>query len=171
MPPVVPRHTASPRTSPGPRNTVPQEHRRCASLLSVCRPMGGTQAYCRYSSPSSVLRPIVSVRRMVGTQAQCSTRPRASAQAQCQYPAQGRYASAVPEPKPMGGAQPIVSAHSPWLVPTQKTEDRRPASARLGPTRMRPPVVKRPTPPESGVLLFFRFPGPGAVRRRVCVLT
>src|SRR5262245_65776039 len=36
---------------------------------------------------------------------------------------------------------------------------------------MRTPFVKRHTPPLSGFLLFFRFPGSGAASSRGCVLT
>jgi hypothetical protein len=39
------------------------------------------------------------------------------------------------------------------------------------PTRMRTPPVKRHTLPRSGFVLFFRFPGPGAVSRQCRVLT
>jgi hypothetical protein len=48
---------------------------------------------------------------------------------------------------------------------------RRGTGARLGLTRMRPPAVKRQTPPRSGLLLFFRRVGLGVVGLRFRALT
>jgi hypothetical protein len=144
MPHVVPRHTASPRTSPGPRNPVPQDTGRAQEHHRDSQPMVGAPAHGRCSGAWSVLKPIASAKPMVGTQAhgQCSgawsvprpivgthspwsvLRPIVGAQAY------GRY------------AQPMVGAH------TEKPRTGAQHHARLGPTRgcRRRPPASAPLP-------------------------
>jgi len=121
MPHVVSSPTAFPRTSPGPRNTVPQDtgraqehrrdsqpiggaqaHRQCSGALSVLKPIGGAQAHRQCSDPLSVpgalsaLGPWSVLRPITSVQAHCqcsgrSSVPRPIVSAQAHY----RYSSAL----------------------------------------------------------------------------
>jgi hypothetical protein len=145
---VVLSHTVSPRTSPGPRNTVPQdtgraqEHRPCprtpsglkahcwySSPLLVLKPIVGTQTHCWYSNPLSVLKPIV------GTQAHCRYSGPLSvlkAHCRCSSPLSGlkpivgtqahcRDSSPLPGLKPIAGTQAHCRDSSPLPVPKDNT--------------------------------------------------
>lgn len=143
MPPVVPSHTASPRTSPGPRNTVPQEHRRCSSLLPVLKPIASTQAHGQCSGPSSGPGPWPVPKPMGGTPAhgRCAKRL-VSALARCQGPAHAQYAGLWSVRRPMVGTPAHGRCSGAWavlksMVGTQTEKPRTGAQhhARLGPTR------------------------------------
>jgi hypothetical protein len=56
---IVPRHTTSPRTSPGPRNPVPQARGRAEAHRRDAQRLVGTQAPGRCASPWSVRKPLV----------------------------------------------------------------------------------------------------------------
>jgi hypothetical protein len=142
--PVVLRHIVSPRTSPGPRNAVPQDTGPIQAQHGSSRPwsvpwsMVGALAHRQYSGSLSVRKRIASVQ----VHGRCSGAwsvllPIVSAQAHRQCPAHGRDSRPWPVLRawsvftPMANAQPMVSAQP--MVGTQAYCQCSGPSAVLGP--------------------------------------
>lgn len=116
---VVPRHTASPRTSSGPRNIVPQATGRAHAHRRDAQPSVRAPAHGRCSGAWSVLRRIVRALAQCPCPVPCRCRgPWPGRKRMVGAQAHGQYSGAWSVRKRIARAHASCRCSGPWSMPT-----------------------------------------------------